>query len=95
MTAMWQKAGRAARAGAASGGMSRRRRCRVGLRGWDPTKEIGGLLVFGLCGTTESVSAANPPVLDAGVDMIGVMLSSPYTAERDVAGIASSPLAGT
>lgn len=29
-------------------------------------------------------------MLDAGVDMIGVMLSSPYTAERDAAGIASS-----
>jgi hypothetical protein len=32
-------------------------------------------------------------MLDAGADMIGVTLSSPYTAERDVAGIASSPLA--
>ena len=30
MTANWQKAARAARAGAASGGMSRRRRCRAG-----------------------------------------------------------------
>ena len=34
-------------------------------------------------------------MLDARADMIGVMLSGPYTAERDVAGIASSPLAGT
>jgi hypothetical protein len=37
----------------------------------------------------------NRLMLDAGADMSGVMLSSPYTAERDVAGIASSPLAGT
>jgi hypothetical protein len=52
---------------------------------------------------TTGVSAAPPHqlqeqnrlMLDAGADMIGVMLSSPYTAERDVVGIASSLLAGT
>lgn len=93
MTANWQKAARAARAGAASGGMSRRRRCQVGCGAGTPPRKL--VDYWCLCGTTESVSAANPPVLDAGVDMIGVMLSSPYTAERDVAGIASSPLAGT
>jgi hypothetical protein len=48
-----------------------------------------------LCGTTASVAGAKLPDADAGADMIGVMLASPYTAERDVAGIASFPLAGT
>ena len=92
MTANWQKAARAARAGAASGHVPATPlpgRLRAGT---PPRKLVG---YWCLCGTTASVSAANPPVLDAGVDMIGVMLSSPYTAERDVAGIASSPLAGT
>jgi hypothetical protein len=32
-------------------------------------------------------------MLDAGVDMIGVMLANPSTAERDVADIGSSLLA--
>jgi hypothetical protein len=39
------------------------------------------------------VQEQNHLMLDAGVDMIGVIPSSPYTAERDAAGIASSPLA--
>ena len=44
MTAMWQKAAKAARTGAASGDMSRRRRCRAGCRA-ETHQEIGGLLV--------------------------------------------------
>jgi hypothetical protein len=93
MTAMWHKAARAARAGAASGAC--------------PDDAVAGPAAGlgphqGNWWTT-GVSAAPPHqlqeqnrlMLDAGADMSGVMLSSPYTAERDVAGIASSPLAGT
>jgi hypothetical protein len=32
-------------------------------------------------------------MLDAGVDMVGVMLANPFTAERDIADIGASILA--
>ena len=93
MTAMWQKAARAARARGGVRGMSRRRRCRAGC-GAGPHQ--GNWWTTGVSAAPpHQFQQQNRLMLGAGVDMIGVMLSSPYTAERDVAGIASSQLAGT
>lgn len=67
------------------------------LRGLDPvhrpliTKEF--VDYWCLCGTPGQLQDQAHLMLDAGVDMIGVMLSNPFTAERDVADIGSSILA--
>jgi len=67
------------------------------LRGLDPAHKplITRDLVdyWCLCGTPEQLQEQARTMLDAGVDMIGVMLSNPFTAERDVADIGSSILA--
>jgi hypothetical protein len=46
-----------------------------------------------LCGTPDQLQEQARLMLDAGVDMVGVMLSNPSTAERDVADIGSFLLA--
>ena len=67
------------------------------LRGLDPvhkpfiTKDL--VDYWCLCGTPYHLQEQARLMLDAGVDMIGVMLSNPSTAERDVADIGSSLLA--
>ena len=67
------------------------------LRGLDPvhrpiiTKEL--VDYWCLCGTPDQLREQTQLMLDAGVDMIGVMLANPFTAQRDIADIGSSILA--
>lgn len=67
------------------------------LRGLDPvhrpiiTKEL--VDYWCLCGTPDQLRAQTQLMLDAGVDMIGVMLANPTTAQRDIADIGTSILA--
>ena len=46
-----------------------------------------------LCGTPDQLREQTQLMLDAGVDMVGVMLANPFTAERDIADIGTSILA--
>jgi hypothetical protein len=67
------------------------------LRGLDPvhrpliTKEL--VDYWCLYGTPEQLQEKTQHMLDAGVDMVSVFLSNPFTAQRDIADIGSSILA--
>ena len=67
------------------------------LRGLDPvhrpliTKEL--VDYWCLYGTPDQLREKTQLMLDAGVDMVSVFLSNPFTAERDIADIGSSILA--
>ncbi|MFJ9008604.1 LLM class flavin-dependent oxidoreductase [Streptomyces canus] len=67
------------------------------LRGLDPvhrpiiTKEL--VDYWCLCGSPEELQQQHQLMRDSGVDMVGVMLSNPFTADRDIADIGSSILA--
>jgi hypothetical protein len=67
------------------------------LRGLDPvhrpliTKEL--VDYWCLYGTPEQLQEKTQLMLDAGVDMVSVFLSNPFTAQRDIADIGSSILA--
>ena len=67
------------------------------LRGLDPAHKpiITKQLVdyWCLCGTPDQLREQTQLMLDAGVDMVGVMLANPFTAERDIADIGASILA--
>ncbi len=69
------------------------------LRGLDPvhrpliTKEL--VDYWCLYGTPEQLQEKTQLMLDAGVDMVSVFLSNPFTAQRDIADIGSSILAHT
>ena len=69
------------------------------LRGLDPvhrpiiTREL--VDYWCLCGSPDQLREQTQTMLDAGVDMIGVMLANPFTAERDIADLGSSILART
>jgi len=66
------------------------------LRGLDPAHKpiITKQLVdyWCLCGTPDQLREQTQLMLDAGVDMVGVMLANPFTAERDIADIGASIL---
>ncbi|MFJ4206156.1 hypothetical protein ACIP2Y_41940 [Streptomyces sviceus] len=67
------------------------------LRGLDPvhrpiiTKEL--VDYWCLCGSPEELQQQHQLMRDSGVDMVGVVLSNPFTADRDIADIGSSILA--
>ncbi len=70
-----------------------RNTCAGSTRCTDPiiTKEL--VDYWCLCGTPDQLRDQTQLMLDAGVDMIGVMLANPFTAQRDIADIGASILA--